>query len=590
VKKSVLVRGDAVVDGVVIDRVFVYNPAAIVIPERMLTDGQASTEVQRFRLALGRVREQLERDKVRVQNELGRQEADIFQSHIMIAADPFFTTEVPGMIEEEKKNAEWIIYEGLKPYVETFNSLDNEYLKERIRDIEDVSTRIINTLQEEKAEKTMKQKRGILVLKELVPSMIAHIDSRKVKAIVAELGGPTSHATILAKSLGLPFIINVKNITELASDGDLVIVDGHAGEVIINPAPVMMERYKKTGQEYQDHLRVLKKDVKTPAVTRDGKRISLLANIERTSGVNVALKYGAEGVGLFRTELPFILGNRLLSEEEQFDMYKTVLRSFKDRPVTIRTLDMGGDKFFPFQEASPFMESNPFLGLRSIRLSLLKPDIFRIQIRAIFRASVFGRARVLLPMISSVEELEQVNTIIEEEKILMSETGTPFDPDIPVGIMVEIPSAALSAEQLIQRCDFFSIGTNDLTQYTLAVDRSNERVRSYYIPENPAVLVLMKNAASAAIGNGKVCSLCGELAGNPLFTSFFLGIGITELSMEPNFIPEVKNVVHNVSLRDSELLAKRLLGMSKVDEIRRCLSEFLRGSFGRSGPSSEVDE
>jgi len=573
-KKSFIIKGDAIVDGIVIDRIFLYNPQEIVIPKKMLQAAQIESELERFQTALQEVRTQLEKDKMRVQAELGRQEADIFQSHIMITEDPFFTSEVPLMIEKEKINAEWVIYEGLKPYVETFNSIENEYMKERIRDIEDVSTRIINTLQEKKEVKSVKRGRGVLVLKELAPSMITLINTKKVKAIVSEYGGLTSHATILAKSLGLPFIINAKNVTQKISSGDISIVDGHSGELIINPSPEIIQNYKKKEQEYLDHLRILKKDTKLLAITRDGKRIALLANIERAPGAHIALKYGAEGVGLLRTELPFILHNRLLDEEEQFEMYKAVVRVFKNKPVTIRTLDMGGDKFFPFQQASPFMESNPFLGLRSIRLSLLKPDIFRVQIRAIFRASIFGKIKILLPMISSIEELEQINTIIHEEKLLMVEEKIAFDQNIPLGIMVEIPSAALRAEHLIKACDFFSIGTNDLIQYTLAVDRSNERVTHYYIPEHPAVLQLIQKTADAAHGSGKPCSVCGELAGNPLFTPFFVGIGITELSMEPNSIPEVKRILRSITMRESEEFAQQLLGLSKIDEIRQLLSDY----------------
>jgi phosphotransferase system enzyme I (PtsI) len=573
-KKSFIIKGDAIVDGIVIDRIFLYNPQEIVIPKKMLQTAQIESELERFQTALQEVRTQLEKDKMRVQAELGRQEADIFQSHIMITEDPFFTSEVPLMIEKEKINAEWVIYEGLKPYVETFNRIENEYMKERIRDIEDVSTRIINTLQEKKEVKSVKRGRGVLVLKELVPSMITLINTKKVKAIVSEYGGLTSHATILAKSLGLPFIINAKNVTQKISSGDISIVDGHSGELIINPSPEIIQNYKKKEQEYLDHLRILKKDTKLLAITRDGKRIALLANIERAPGAHIALKYGAEGVGLLRTELPFILHNRLLDEEEQFEMYKAVVRVFKNKPVTIRTLDMGGDKFFPFQQASPFMESNPFLGLRSIRLSLLKPDIFRVQIRAIFRASIFGKIKILLPMISSIEELEQINTIIHEEKLLMVEEKIAFDQNIPVGIMVEIPSAALQAEHLIKACDFFSIGTNDLIQYTLAVDRSNERVTHYYIPEHPAVLQLIQKTADSAHGSGKPCSVCGELAGNPLFTPFFVGIGITELSMEPNSIPEVKRILRSITMRESEEFAQQLLGLSKIDEIRELLSDY----------------
>jgi len=573
-KKSIIIRGDGIVNGVAIEKIFVYNPEEIIIPQRSLQKNQIEPEIERYFKALHDVREQLEKDRIRVQSELGRLEADIFQSHIVITEDPFFTTEVPGIIEKKKRNAEWVIYEGLKPYMETFANLDNVYMKERIRDIEDVSTRIINTLQEEKESEIMKEIGGILVVKELVPSMVIHITSTKIKGIISEYGGLTSHATILAKSLGIPVIINAKNITQRAESGDLGIIDGHVGDVIINPTEAIIELYKKTEREYLNHLRVLKRTAKLLSITKDKVRITLSANIERIPGANIALQYGAEGVGLFRTELPFILHNRLLTEEEQFEMYRSILKIFEDKPVTIRTLDIGGDKIFPFQQAIPFMEANPFLGLRSIRLSLLKPDILRIQIRALLRASKFGKIKILLPMISSYEELEKINTIIHEEKKVLIREGIGFDENIRIGVMIEIPSAALCSDFLIQHCDFFSIGSNDLIQYTLAVDRTNDRVSSYYIPENPAVLQLIHISAQSAIKYNKPCSVCGELAGNPLFTPFFLGIGITELSMEPNLIPEVKKIIRNITLQEAKALTEQVLKTGRVDEVQNILKDF----------------
>ena len=573
-KKSIILRGDGIVDGVLFDKAFLYHPENMIIPKISIQENKIDSEIQRFGEALNTVKRQLEKDKMRVQNELGRSEADIFQSHIVITEDIFFTEEVPALISKKKRNAEWIIFEGLKTYVDTFNNLDNIYFKERVRDIEDVSMRIIKTLQEEKESDIMKDIVGICVVKELIPSMIVHINTRRIKGIIAESGGETAHATILAKSLGIPFVLNVKNVTKKIETGDLTIIDGHVGDVIINPTKDIINFYKKTEQEYQHHLKILKRTTKLPSATKDGAKIRLSANIERIPGANIALKYGAEGIGLFRTELPFIIYNRLLGEEEQFEMYRAVLKIFEDKPVTIRTLDIGGDKFFPFQQSIPFMEANPYLGLRSIRLSLLKPDIFRIQIRALLRASNFGKIKILLPMISCYEELTHIQIIIKEEKELLQNEGIEFDDQIEVGVMIEIPSAALASEYIIKHCDFFSIGTNDLVQYTLAVDRSNERVAPYYIPENPAILELIKISAHAAVKNNKPCSICGELAGSPLFTPFFLGIGITELSMEPKLIPEVKKTIRNTTLSDAKTLAEKVLSTKKVKDIKSILKDF----------------
>jgi phosphotransferase system enzyme I (PtsI) len=574
VKKDFILRGEGIVDGILYENAFVYPPEKIIVPQKSLGADEVAGEIERYKNCLKNVKRRLNKDRLRVKNELGRQEADIFQSHIMITEDPFFTSEVPLLIQEKKRNSEWIIFEGLTTYTDTFNSIDDVYFRERLRDIEDVSMRIIHALQEKKETDILKMAEGILVVKELIPSMITQINTRKVKGIIAELGGETSHATILTKSLGIPFILNARDATEKIATGDPVIMDGHIGEIIVHPSHGAVELYKKTVQEYQQNLRILQKTVKLPSQTKDGTKITVSANIERVSGARIAMNYGAEGIGLFRTELPFILHNRLLSEAEQFEMYRAVLKVLKGKPATIRTLDIGGDKFFPFQRSVPFMEENPFLGLRSIRLSLLKPDIFRIQIRALLRASVFGKIRILLPMLSCYEEIERIQTIIEEEKDLLARADIEYDENIEVGAMIEIPSVALTSGYLIHACDFFSIGTNDLIQYTLAVDRTNERVSSYYVPENPAVLELIRIAAQSAVKNKKTCSVCGELAGSSLFTAFFIGVGIRELSMEPKLIPQVKKFIRTITIEEAERVALNVLKLHRTEEIQSYLRQF----------------
>jgi phosphotransferase system enzyme I (PtsI) len=299
-----------------------------------------------------------------------------------------------------------------------------------------------------------------------------------------------------------------------------------------------------------------------------------MANIEFMPGADLALRYGAEGIGLFRTELPFLVNNKLLSEKEQYNIYASLLKVFKDKPTTIRTLDIGGDKFFPIQQSAPLSEPNPFLGLRSIRVSLHRPDIFRHQLRALLKASVHGNLSMLLPMISSYEEMEAVLELIEEEKENLRKRGTKFNEQTRIGIMIEIPSAALQAEHLVELCDFFSIGTNDLIQYTLAVDRTNENVASYYNPENPAVLQLIEHTARTAQAHKKPCAVCGELAGDLLFTPFFIGVGIEQLSMEPILIPQVKELIRKVRFSDCKDVAQQVLSCRKVDEVRHLLQEF----------------
>jgi phosphotransferase system enzyme I (PtsI) len=498
-KKAHILSGEAVVDGIVIEKAIVSNPEKIAISKYHIKAGMVHGEQKRYREALKKVKRILKEDQRRILDELGNTEADILQSHIMIMEDPFFTDEVPSLISSKKRNAEWVIVEGLHTYLETFRNIDNIYFKERGRDIEDVSMRIIKTLQGEAGSDLIKDFEGVLVVRELVPSMIMYIDTEKIKGIVSEVGSETSHATILAKSLGIPVIIDVKDATSKIDTGDLIIVDGHVGRVLLTPSESVVKEYEKVQDDYKRYLKTLEENLDLPAITLDHERITLQANIEFIPGADIALRYGAEGVGLFRTELPFIIHNKLLSEKEQYKTYTTLMRMFKGKPVTIRTLDMGGDKFFPFQQSTPFLEPNPFLGLRSIRISLHRPEIFKVQIRAMLRASGHGPMSILLPMISSYEDMEKALEIIEKEKALLLSKGIPFDENVRIGIMIEIPSAALASEHLIELCDFFSIGTNDLVQYTLAVDRTNENVASYYLPENPAIILSSGEPCSTQI-------------------------------------------------------------------------------------------
>lgn len=582
ISSAEIIYGEGVVDGIILDKAIVSNPEKITIPKRKVPEEEVKKEILRYRRALQAVRKRLENDHRRLLSELGNEEANIIKSHLLITKDPFFTDEVPLLISSKRRNAEWIIMEGVKSFLKNFLNIDNIYLKERGRDIEDVSIRLIKSLSGKRKSDFLKNLQGILVVKEFVPSMITSIDTKKVTGLISEVGNETSHATILAKSLGIPVVINARGATSKIETGEFIILDGNSGQVILKPSMNIVEEYHKIRDEYNRYLKTLEKTAGLPAVTLDGVRIKLLANIDIITSSDIALKYGAEGVGLYRTELPFIVQNRLLGEEEQLLHYRTLLRSFKERPVTIRTLDIGGDKFLPLQESLPLIEANPFLGLRSIRISLSHPSSFRVQIRALLRASVFGRLSILIPMISSYEEMEKVHAIIEEEKEKLRMENIPFDDSVKIGTMIEIPSAAISAEDLIDLCDFFSLGTNDLVQYTLAVDRTNDRVASYYIPENPAVLKLIEITAATAIRHGKYCAVCGELAGNPLFTAFFVGTGISELSMEAKFIPLIKRTIRSFSITEAKNLVKEILGFKKVKDIK----DYLTGFYKTHLPSS----
>ena len=577
--KTVVLRGDGLVEGIVFDKAFVYSPEKLQIPKHFIEEELIENEIERLERSIISLKEQLNDEKKKLLEEFGTVEADIIQSHILITEDPFFTEDIPAQIREKKKNAEWVIMDGLTKVLNNFKDIDDIYFKERGRDIEDISMRIIKQLKDLDDSDFLEGKEGILIVKELIPSIIFKIDTKKIRGIVSEFGSETSHATILAKSLGIPVIINVKKATRNIENGDFVIIDGNVGYVVVNPSKNQISEYKKIQSKYLLYKKNLEKFSSLPAVTKDNIKISLQANIEIIPGSDIALHYGAEGVGLFRTEMPFIIHNRMIPENEQFEIYKTLVRIFKDKPVAIRTLDIGGDKLFPYQKIVTEVERNPFLGLRSIRLSLFKQDIFREQIRAILRASVYGNVKILIPMISSVEEVLKVKEIIEEEKNRLRSRNIPFNHKTEIGIMIEIPSAALSADSIIKYCDFFSIGTNDLVQYTLAVDRTNENVAPYYIPENPAILKLIYLTAQAAINNGKTCAVCGELAGDPIYTPFFIGSGIRELSMQSNRIPEIKKYIRNINISYAENLVDKILSYTFVDEIKKILKDFYNDYF-----------
>ncbi|MEJ2627230.1 MAG: phosphoenolpyruvate--protein phosphotransferase, partial [bacterium] len=450
--------------------------------------------------------------------------------------------------------------------------MDNDYFQQRIIDIEDVAVRILKILLQSEEVKIPHQKNSVIVSHNLKPSDTIRIDRSKIVAFITELGGETSHTSILARSMGIPAIVGIEKLTERVNNGDKVIVDGNSGTLHIKPPKQLLKVYQQRKKNFDIYLQRLDKDRELDPVTSDGAWISLKANIAMISDVNLALKYRAVGVGLFRTELPFLIAGRLLTEEEQFEIYKTAVTKMKDKIVTIRTLDLGGDKFLPFQNVKE--ERNPFLGWRSIRIFLQEDDVFKAQLRAILRASIFGNVRILFPMISSYEEVIKINKILEETKEELISENIPFDKNIKSGIMIEVPSVAIVIDQIIKFTDFVSIGTNDLIQYTLAVDRNNEKVAKFYNPNNPAVLRLINNIIKVANNYGKPVSVCGELAANPLYTGLLLGFGLRNFSLIPLLIPELKERIRVLKITECEEIAKDILENVSARKIIQILWDF----------------
>jgi phosphotransferase system enzyme I (PtsI) len=569
-----LTRGSPVSEGIAIGKAWVLKNAWEDVAELDLNEKQLREEVPRYQKAIRAVSIQLQEIQTRVGRELGSAEAKIFEAHVAILNDPFFQREMPDAIRTRRKNSEFLLKEGVERFRQSFLKIENEFFRHRVDDIQDVANRILRILLQKEETGIAPGESIILVAHNLTPSDTARVERKKILGFVTELGGETSHVSILARSMNLPAVIGVERLMRNVKNGDLVVVDGNSGIVYVNPPQRTVRSYLKLQAEFKNYIKKLTKERELPSRTLDDTELSLQVNISMMSDVHLALRYHCDGVGLFRTEMPFLIAGKLLTEEEQLQIYKTVVQSLKGKTVTIRTLDLGGDKFLPFQAVET--EGNPFLGWRSIRISLQERDVFKQQLRAILRASHYGRVRIMYPMISSLEEILEIRQVLEECKDELRSKKLAFDDSIQTGIMIEVPSAAIIADRLIRYTDFFSIGTNDLIQYTLAVDRNNEKVAKFYQPLNPALLRLLQGTIRAANNAGKSVSLCGEMAGSPIYTPILIGLGLRQLSMRPSVIMEVKERVRAVRLTECEDIAQQAMSMDSSDHIQELLMEFHR--------------
>jgi len=565
-------RGLPVSEGIAIGKIRILESPWDEVVRISLRKSRLKKELDRYSSTLKDVEKQLIECRDRVSREIGPDEAKIFSAHLAILNDPFFQTELPEAILENRQNAENVLKQKLDEWTRKFQTIQSDYFRHRLDDIQDVAVRILRSLLRNEASGLQIKDPVILAAHSLTPSDTARMDREKILGFVTEMGGQTSHASILARSMGLPAVVGVERLLREVQNGNQAIVDGNSGLVHINPHHDIVKGYEKRQKQFNVYWKRLAEGAALPAVTEDGEAILLQANITMLADLSLAVRYQAEGIGLFRTELPFLMAGRFLSELEQFDLYKNVVQTMKKGVVTIRTLDLGGDKFLPFQAMEK--EKNPFLGWRSIRIFLQERDLFKSQIRAIYRASDFGQVRILFPMISSLSEILEIRKLLEESKNELRAESIPFDEELQVGIMIEVPSAAILAHRLIPHVDFFSIGTNDLIQYTLAVDRNNEKVARFYQPLNPAILDLIRNSIQAAMRYGKSVSLCGEMAGNPVYTGMLLGMGLSEFSMSPLMLPEVKERIRAVSMDQCRSLAEALVEMDSAEQIEKRVWDF----------------
>ena len=569
-----MISGIPASPGIVFGKALVLKEEKIVLDTQKIKDSQIENEIARFYAGRDAAVEQLTSIKDRAYQSLGEEKAAIFEGHLMILEDEELEEEIIDYLRSNHVNAAVAANVVIDQQVAMLSEIDDEYLKERAGDIRDIGNRLIkNILGMHIVDLGEINEEAILVAYDLTPSETAQLNLDKVLGFVTDIGGRTSHTSIMARSLELPAIVGTNNVTEKVKTGDFLILDALNNAVYVNPSQQEIQRLKTLQDKLAEEKAELAKLKDLPALTLDGHQVDVVANIGTIRDVEGAERNGAEGVGLYRTEFLFMDRDQLPSEEEQFIAYKEVVEAMNGNLVVLRTMDIGGDKELPYLNLPK--EMNPFLGWRAIRIALDRREILNAQLRAVLRASAYGRLAVMFPMIISVEEIRELKSVIEELKVELRNEGKAFDEDIQVGVMVETPSAAVNAKFLAKEVDFFSIGTNDLTQYTLSVDRGNELISHLYNPMSPSVLNLIKQVIDASHAEGKWTGMCGELAGDERATILLLGMGLDEFSMSAISVPRIKKLIRNVNYQDAKLLAEKALQQPTAAEIEQLISDFL---------------
>jgi phosphotransferase system enzyme I (PtsI) len=562
--------------GVVHGRIVVTDRARPVATERHLEEREVPEEINRLERALVQTRQQLLEVQRKVSTGMGAEEGSIFDAHLLVLEDRTLLDEVVRMITEQKVNAEHAFHSVAERYAATLAAIEDDYLRERATDMRDATTRVLNNLLGRQQELDLRHLKEpcILVSHDLTPSNTAQLDKRQVLGFATDVGSKTSHTAIMARSLRIPAVVGLKDVSTRLESGLYALLDGINGVLIINPSDQTLFEYGELARRQVTLQEKLRDTQFKPAVTLDGHRVFLLANIEQASDAEQIKANGAEGVGLFRTEYLFLHREHPPDEEHQYQAYREAALALKPLPVVIRTLDLGGDKFLAHLP-SP-RELNPFLGWRAIRFCLQQPDIFREQLRAILRASAEGNVKMMYPMISGLDELKQANALVEQCKGELREEALPFDEHLEIGAMIETPSAAMIAESLAKRLKFFSIGTNDLIQYSLAVDRMNEKIAHLYEPTHPAIVHLIQQTIAAAHRHSVWVSVCGEMASDPVLVPLLVGLGADELSAAPSLVPPVKFIIRRLKLAEAKALAQFALESESAAEILARCQELAR--------------
>ncbi|PHS18757.1 MAG: phosphoenolpyruvate--protein phosphotransferase [Blastopirellula sp.] len=570
-----ILQGIAVSPGVAIGEAVVIDNQGYRIPHRFISRSAIDTELERLAKAFVSVGRQIENSRDEISEELGEQYGAIFSAHLQMLRDPKIESDIVHLIKQRHYSAEYSVSQVLSKYIKVFENLSNVYMRERANDVRDIERRLINTLLGNRREALSNLETPVVILAHnLTPSETANLDREKVLGFVTEVGGPGGHTAIVAEALEIPAVVGTGQFLSDVTVGDLIIIDGDQGRVIVQPDDETILRYQHEVEEHRSLATRLEALSGLPAETTDKQHIALYANIEFPHEAEACVRRGAEGIGLYRTEFLYLGQDEEPSEEDHYRVYSQVVKDMEGAPVVIRTLDLGADKLLGENPEDP--EQNPFLGLRSIRLSLRNIPLFRTQLRAILRASVLGEIHVMFPLVSTLQELRQAKMLLSDIMEDLEEEGVPFDRGIKIGMMVEVPSSVIMLEQFAKEVDFISIGTNDLVQYTLAVDRSNKEVAGLYNNSDPAVLRLIEMSISKATAAGIKVTLCGQMGGNPIYAMLLIGLGLRSLSITPSAIPEVKKVCRSVSIAQCEEIASRVREMENAREIKQFLREELR--------------
>lgn len=566
------IKGIAASAGIAIAKAYVLQEADISIEKKQ--DVNIDNEIKKLKDAISVSSKELEIIRDKTKENIDEEHAAIFDAHIQIINDPEIYDKTVNKINSDQVNADYALDEVTKSFISIFESMDNDYMKERAADIKDVTKRVLSHILGIKVnDPTSINEEVIVIADDLTPSSTAQLNKMYVLGFITNIGGRTSHSAIMARSLEIPAIVGTKTIVNDVKDGDMIILDGLSGEVIINPSTELIEMYQQKQEKYESKKLIWNQFKDKPSKTIDGHQVELSANIGSPDDVDGILRNGGEGVGLYRTEFLYMGRDRLPTEDEQFEAYKEVLENLEGKPVVIRTLDIGGDKELPYLQMPK--EMNPFLGYRAIRLCLDRIDLFKTQLRALLRSSIYGNLKIMFPMIATVDEFITAKSIFLETKRELKNEGIKVSDDIEVGMMVEIPAAAILANQFAKVVDFFSIGTNDLIQYTFAADRMNDRVSYLYQPYNPSLLRLIKIVIDAAHKEGKWAGMCGEMAGDTIAIPILLGLGLDEFSMSATSILPARHLMSKLDKKESEELALLALNMNNNEDVKKLVEQYL---------------